>query len=123
MLEDKPHRFCLRGRRRSMQARRCNGRVMWDLQLPWWWASSPPFDLVVVMLLAEAVSNSLNGVDESLVGGLIAAATLIALDLLRRERVPLSDVERALRSVRYEPPDMALAVLEADGDIRVLPRR
>ena len=106
-----------------MQARRCNGRVMWDLQLPWWWASSPPFDLVVVMLLAEAVSNSLNGVDESLVGGLIAAATLIALDLLRRERVPLSDVERALRSVRYEPPDMALAVLEADGDIRVLPRR
>ncbi len=40
-----------------------------------------PFDLIVVMLLAEAVSASLTGGDESLVGGLIAAATLIALNM------------------------------------------
>lgn len=40
-----------------------------------------PFDLLVVMLLSESVSESLNGGDESLIGGLIAAATLVALNL------------------------------------------
>jgi uncharacterized membrane protein YcaP (DUF421 family) len=39
-----------------------------------------PFDLLVVMLLSEAVSNSLSGGDNSLSGGLIIAATLIALN-------------------------------------------
>lgn len=39
-----------------------------------------PFDLLVVMLLSEAVSNSLSGGDDSLSGGLIVAATLIALN-------------------------------------------
>lgn len=39
-----------------------------------------PFDLLVVMLLSEAVSNSLSGGDESLGGGLIVAATLIGLN-------------------------------------------
>ena len=39
-----------------------------------------PFDLLVVMLLSEAVSNSLAGGDHSLSGGLIVAATLIALN-------------------------------------------
>lgn len=38
-----------------------------------------PFDLLVVMLLSESVSESLTGGDSSLVGGLIAAVTLIAL--------------------------------------------
>jgi uncharacterized membrane protein YcaP (DUF421 family) len=41
-----------------------------------------PFDLIVVMLLAEAASGSINGQDDSLQGGLIGAATLIALNLL-----------------------------------------
>jgi uncharacterized membrane protein YcaP (DUF421 family) len=41
-----------------------------------------PFDLLVVMLLSEAVSNSLSGGDDSLSGGLIVAATLIALNVL-----------------------------------------
>lgn len=41
-----------------------------------------PFDLLVVMLLSEAVSNSLTGGDESLSGGLIIAATLIGLNVL-----------------------------------------
>jgi len=40
-----------------------------------------PFDLIVVMLLSEAVSGSLNGQDHSLQGGLIAAATLVVLNL------------------------------------------
>lgn len=41
-----------------------------------------PFDLLVVMLLSEAVSNSLTGGDQSLSGGLIIAATLIGLNVL-----------------------------------------
>lgn len=40
-----------------------------------------PFDLLVVMLLSEAVSNSLSGGDESLVGGLIVALVLMLLNL------------------------------------------
>jgi len=40
-----------------------------------------PFDLLVVMLLSESVSNSLSGGDDSLAGGLIVAATLIALNM------------------------------------------
>ena len=79
---------------------------MFDMDLPWWEfilrttvvyaclmvmvrvsgkrtvGQFTPFDLVVVMLLAEAVTESLTGGDQSLVGGLIAAATLIVLNLL-----------------------------------------
>lgn len=40
-----------------------------------------PFDLLVVMLLSEAVSNSLSGGDDSVAGGLIIAATLVALNV------------------------------------------
>jgi uncharacterized membrane protein YcaP (DUF421 family) len=78
---------------------------MFDLDIPWWEfifrtvvvyvclmlmvrvsgkrtvGQFTPFDLVVVMLLAEAVTNSLTGGDQSLAGGLIAAATLIVLNL------------------------------------------
>lgn len=41
-----------------------------------------PFDLLVVMLLSEAVSNSLSGGDESIPGGLVLALTLICLNML-----------------------------------------
>jgi uncharacterized membrane protein YcaP (DUF421 family) len=78
---------------------------MFDMALPWWEfvlrtivvyvflmvmvrfsgkrtvGQFTPFDLVVVMLLAEAVTASLTGGDESLIGGLIAAGTLIALNM------------------------------------------
>lgn len=40
-----------------------------------------PFDLLVVMLLSEAVSNSLSGGDDSVGAGLILAATLVALNV------------------------------------------
>ena len=40
-----------------------------------------PFDLLVVMLLSESVSNSLTGGDDSVAGGLIVAATLVALNM------------------------------------------
>lgn len=79
---------------------------MFDMQLPWWEfivrgaviysvllvmvrisgrrtvGQFRPFDLLVIMLLSESVSNSLSGSDESLSGGLIVAATLIALNTL-----------------------------------------
>jgi len=77
---------------------------MFDMDLPWWEfivrglavyllllvmvrlsgrrtvGQFTPFDLLIVMLLSEAVSNSLNGGDQSLIGGLIAAATLVAIN-------------------------------------------
>lgn len=78
---------------------------MLDMQLPWWEfviraavvygvllvlvrlsgkrtvGQFTPFDLVVVLLLSEAVSEALSGGDESLPGGLVAAATLVALNV------------------------------------------
>lgn len=39
-----------------------------------------PFDLVLLLVLSNAVQNSMNGGDNSLVGGLVSAATLIALN-------------------------------------------
>ncbi len=41
-----------------------------------------PFDLLVMLLLSEAVSNGLSGGDESLIGGLLLAASLLGLNLL-----------------------------------------
>lgn len=112
-----------------------------------------PFDLLVVMLLSEAVSGSLGGEDSSLPGGLIVAATLVALDVaiavaaarsrkvdavmqgtpvlvgrdgviyrdvLKRERVAVAEVEKALRAADCGLEDMHLAILEADGDINIL---
>ncbi|HUR21691.1 MAG TPA: YetF domain-containing protein [Vicinamibacterales bacterium] len=39
-----------------------------------------PFDLVLLLVLSNAVQNSMNGGDDSLVGGLISAVTLVALN-------------------------------------------
>ncbi len=79
---------------------------MFDMDLPWWEfiargaivylfllimvrltgkrtvGQFTPFDLLIVMLLSEAVSNSMNGGDESLPGGMIIATTLIALNVI-----------------------------------------
>lgn len=78
---------------------------MFDMDLPWWEfiargaviylvllalvrlsgkravGQFTPFDLVVVLLLSEAVSSGLSGGDNSVTGGLIVAATLIGLNL------------------------------------------
>jgi len=112
-----------------------------------------PFDLLVVMLLSESVSSGLNGGEESVTGGLLAAATLVALnvliafatsrsaglqtlmegrpvlvgrdgkiftDVLKKHRVPVSDVEQALREADCEQDEMKFACLEADGQISIL---
>lgn len=79
---------------------------MFDMDLPWWEfiarggviyifllvmvrltgkrtiGQFTPFDLLIVMLLSEAVSNSLNDGDSSLQGGMITATTLIALNVI-----------------------------------------
>lgn len=41
-----------------------------------------PFDLVLLLVLSNAVQNSMNGGDNSLLGGLISAGTLVALNWL-----------------------------------------
>ena len=41
-----------------------------------------PFDLVLLLVLSNAVQNSMNGGDNSLVGGLISATTLVILNFL-----------------------------------------
>ncbi len=38
-------------------------------------------DLVVILVIANAVQNSLNGGDASLIGGLVSAATLVGINL------------------------------------------
>jgi uncharacterized membrane protein YcaP (DUF421 family) len=79
---------------------------MFDLTVPWWELVArgatiylfllvlvrlsgkrtigqfTPFDLLVVMLLSEGVSNGLLGGEESLLGALIAACTLVGLNNL-----------------------------------------
>ncbi|MCA1854920.1 DUF421 domain-containing protein [Massilia oculi] len=105
---------------------------MFDMDLPWWEfivrglavyllllvmvrlsghrtvGQFTPFDLLVVMLLSEAVSNSLNGGDDSLVGGLIAAATLVAINSL----VALA----SSRSARFEKfVDGSAVLIGRDG--------
>jgi uncharacterized membrane protein YcaP (DUF421 family) len=39
-----------------------------------------PFDLVLLLVLSNAVQNSMNAGDNSLIGGLLSASTLIALN-------------------------------------------
>ena len=79
---------------------------MFEMELPWWELVArgaiiyavlllmvrvagkrtvgqfTPFDLLVVMLLSESVSNSLSGGDNSVPAGLLIAATLIGLNIL-----------------------------------------
>src|SRR5258707_481058 len=41
-----------------------------------------PFDLVLLLVLSNAVQNSMNGGDNSLIGGLISAATLVLINYM-----------------------------------------
>ena len=76
---------------------------MWNLSLPWWefvlrgfivyvflililrvtgkrqTGQLAPFDLVLLLVLSNAVQNAMNGGDNSVLGGLISATTLIGL--------------------------------------------
>ena len=41
-----------------------------------------PFDLVLLLVLSNAVQNSMNGGDNSLLGGLISAVTLVGINFV-----------------------------------------
>ncbi|WP_431257543.1 DUF421 domain-containing protein [Roseateles chitinivorans] len=115
-----------------------------------------PFDLLVVMLLSEAVSNGLSGGDDSVAGAWILAAALIVMNgaigflgsrsprleawlegspvligrdgqwfeaVLRRHRLGIADVEKALREADCELADLHMGVLESDGSISILKRK
>src|SRR5450759_3794635 len=77
---------------------------MWNLSIPWWElivrsavvygfllvllrvtgkrqvGQLAPFDLVLLLVLSNAVQNSMNGGDNSLTGGLVSATTLVMLN-------------------------------------------
>jgi uncharacterized membrane protein YcaP (DUF421 family) len=79
---------------------------MWNIAVPWWElvlrsvvvygfllallritgkrqvGQLAPFDLVLLLVLSNAVQNSMNAGDNSLVGGLISAATLVGVNLV-----------------------------------------
>lgn len=79
---------------------------MWQMAVPWWefvvrgvvvylfllvflrltgrrqTGQYAPFDLVLLLVLSNAVQNSMNAGDNSLVGGLVSAATLLACHAL-----------------------------------------
>jgi uncharacterized membrane protein YcaP (DUF421 family) len=109
-----------------------------------------PFDLLTLLLLSNAVQNAMIGPDNSLTGGLLAAAILLLLgravassslrqslegsptilirdgqilpEALRREGIQLEELEAALREHGVSTPEqVASAVLEIDGTISVVP--
>src|SRR5437868_1407527 len=51
-----------------------------------------PFDLVLILLISNAVQNAMVGPDNSLLGGLIAAAVLLLVNLALGRLVPRSRV-------------------------------
>jgi uncharacterized membrane protein YcaP (DUF421 family) len=79
---------------------------MWKLDLPWWElivratvmyffllvllrltgkrqvGQLAPFDLVLLLILSNAVQNAMNGNDSSVTGGMLLAVTLVALNFL-----------------------------------------
>lgn len=79
---------------------------MWNLSIPWWEfiirgvivyfflililratgkrqiGQLAPFDLVLLLVLSNAVQNAMNGGDNSVLGGLISAVTLITCNYL-----------------------------------------
>lgn len=59
-----------------------------------------PFDLVVVLLVANAVQNAMVGADTSLLGGLVAAITLFAVNaIVARMRLRSARISRLVEGV------------------------
>ena len=115
-----------------------------------------PFDLVLLILIGNAVQNGINGGDNSLTGAFVMATTLIALNyavafatsrsrraerlvegvpvvlarngkvferVLREQLVSDADFHKALRQhALAEVSDVALALLETNGSISIVPR-
>jgi uncharacterized membrane protein YcaP (DUF421 family) len=115
------------------------------------------FDLIVLLVIADAVQNSMVGENSTLLGGVVAALVLITLDrvlnvvtgrfprikkllegapqelirdgvvleaALRKEGIDRDELAANLRAHGIlEASEVALAVLETNGSISVIPRR
>lgn len=64
-----------------------------------------PFDLVLLLLLSNAVQNAMTGPDTSLMGGAVAAAVLLSLNYLVGE---LSSMNRRFRRVIEGSPTLLI---------------
>ena len=62
-----------------------------------------PFDLVLLLLLSNAVQNAMTGPDTSLAGGAVAAGTLLVLNYLVAE---LSGINRGFRKLVQGQPSL-----------------
>ena len=113
---------------------------MFDMSLPWWefvlrgavvylflmvmlrftgkrqTGQLAPFDLILLLILSNALQNAMNGGDNSLVGGLISALTLIGLN----ELLTHHELSAALRAAGCADIDhVRSATLENNGQITV----
>src|SRR3990172_8621356 len=86
-----------------------------------------PFDLVLLLLIANAVQNAMTGPDTSVTGGLVATPTLlihsgkIIKKNLAKEKITTEALYQALREHGLEKiEEVKLAILEIDGTISVL---
>src|SRR6266576_215308 len=90
--------------RRALRTKFCHPEQVFGLTTPWWeiilrtavvyvvvlvllraagmreLGQMSPVDLVVILVIANAVQNAMTGGDNSLIGGIIAAATLVAVN-------------------------------------------
>ncbi len=69
-----------------------------------------PFDLTLLLLISNSVQNAMTGPDTSLLGGVVAAATLLLVNYLVGE---LSGVNRHFRKVVEGQPSL----LVHDGEV------
>jgi uncharacterized membrane protein YcaP (DUF421 family) len=69
-----------------------------------------PFDLTLLLLISNAVQNAMTGPDTSLLGGVVAAATLLLVNYLVGE---LSGVNRRFRKLVEGQPSL----LVHDGEV------
>src|SRR5437899_8673793 len=69
-----------------------------------------PFDLTLLLLISNAVQNAMTGPDTSLLGGVIAASTLLVLNYVVAE---LSGINRRFRKFVQGQPSLLIH----DGEI------
>lgn len=69
-----------------------------------------PFDLTLLLLLSNSVQNAMTGSDTSVIGGVVAAATLLLLNFLVAE---YSGVNRRFRKLIQGQPSL----LVHDGEV------
>jgi len=88
-----------------------------------------PVDLVVILVIANAVQNAMTGGDNSLIGGVIAATTLVTMNVAFSRvahRIPyvahLFESEAAREHGIEDLAGVESAYLERDGSISIIPK-